>query len=62
MIGDCAHAIETTFNGNKAGTFGDIGCFSFYATKNLAVGEGGMLISNNKKIISRVKIIYSWHE
>lgn len=55
LIEDCAHAIETTFNGNKAGTFGDIGCFSFYATKNLAVGEGGMLISNNKKIISRVK-------
>lgn len=55
LIEDCAHAIESKYRGKNVGTFGTFGCFSFYATKNLAVGEGGMLISNNKKIISRVK-------
>lgn len=47
IIEDCAHAIETTYKGNKAGTIGDFGCFSFYSTKNIGIGEGGMLISKN---------------
>ena len=41
VIEDCAHAIESKFNNQHCGTFGDIGCFSFYATKNIAIGEGG---------------------
>ncbi len=50
LIEDCAHAIESEFKGKKTGTFGDFSCFSFYATKNLTTGgEGGILISKNKK-------------
>ena len=50
LIEDCAHAIESEFNGKKTGTFGDFSCFSFYATKNLTTGgEGGILISKKKK-------------
>ena len=55
MIEDCAHAIETTYKGKQAGTFGDFGCFSFYATKNISTGEGGMIISNDEEKISRIK-------
>ena len=57
VIEDCAHAIETEFHGKKAGTFGDYGVFSFYATKNLAVGEGGMVIGKNEKSMSRIKTL-----
>lgn len=54
VVEDCAHAIEAKFKGKNCGTFGDIGCFSFYATKNIAIGEGGMAISNNKGLIHRM--------
>ena len=57
VIEDCAHAIETEYKGNKAGTIGDLGCFSFYATKNITTGEGGMIISRNERKISRIKIM-----
>lgn len=50
IIEDCAHAIESTVNGKHAGTFGDAGAFSFYVTKNISCGEGGMLITNNDDI------------
>ncbi len=58
VIEDCAHAIESTYNGVSAGTIGDIGCFSFYSTKNITTaGEGGMVISNNEKLISKIKTL-----
>lgn len=57
MIEDCAHAVETTYKGRHVGTFGDFGCFSFYATKNISTGEGGMVISNNEEKISRIKTL-----
>tara|TARA_B100001250_G_C19816984_1_gene799085 strand:- start:8784 stop:9929 length:1146 start_codon:yes stop_codon:yes gene_type:complete len=57
VIEDCAHAIETEFKGKKAGTIGDYGVFSFYATKNLAVGEGGMVIGKDKEKMSRIKTL-----
>lgn len=56
VIEDCAHAIETEYKGKKAGTFGDIGCFSFYVTKNIITGEGGMDITNNDDFADRIKI------
>ncbi|PJK00507.1 UDP-4-amino-4,6-dideoxy-N-acetyl-beta-L-altrosamine transaminase [Lysobacteraceae bacterium NML91-0213] len=57
VIEDCAHAIETEYRGRKAGTFGDIGCFSFYSTKNVATGEGGMIIASDEALISRAKVL-----
>ena len=54
IVEDCAHAIESTFRGQPCGTFGDIGCFSFYATKNIAIGEGGMAISSHENLISNM--------
>jgi len=59
LIEDCAHAIEGTFDGKHCGTFGDIGCFSFYSTKNFttACGEGGMLITDNEDIMREVRML-----
>ena len=57
VIEDCAHAIESKFNGIPCGAIGDIGCFSFYATKNIAIGEGGMVISNHESLISKIKLL-----
>ncbi len=55
VIEDCAHAIETSGNGQGAGTFGDIGCFSFYATKNLTTGEGGMICTSDAQLADKIK-------
>lgn len=57
VIEDCAHAIETEYKGRKVGTIGDLGCLSFYATKNVVTGEGGMVITNNDAFANRVKIL-----
>ncbi|MDH5512090.1 MAG: DegT/DnrJ/EryC1/StrS family aminotransferase [Gammaproteobacteria bacterium] len=57
VIEDCAHAIETEYRGVKAGTFGDFGCFSFYVTKNVITGEGGMILARESKDIERVKVL-----
>jgi len=54
---DCAHAIESEYHGVKAGTFGDFGCYSFYVTKNVATGEGGMVIARKEDDIARVKVL-----
>lgn len=55
VIEDCAHAIETEYHGQKAGTFGQFGCFSFYVTKNVMTGEGGMVLTQNEKDAARIK-------
>ena len=57
IIEDCAHAIETTYNGKHAGTFGEFGCFSFYVTKNIVTGEGGMVLAKSEEAINRIKIL-----
>lgn len=57
IIEDCAHAIETTYKGKHAGTFGTFGCFSFYVTKNMTTGEGGMVVTPDEKLADRVKIL-----
>ena len=53
MIEDCAHAIETEYHGIKAGVSGNFGCFSFYATKNITTGEGGMVIGKDKEAFEK---------
>ena len=57
VIEDCAHAIETEYHGRKAGTFGDFGCFSFYVTKNVVTGEGGMILGRSEDHIARARIL-----
>ncbi|MFQ5401644.1 MAG: DegT/DnrJ/EryC1/StrS family aminotransferase [Anaerolineae bacterium] len=57
LIEDCAHAIETEYHGQKAGTFGEFGCFSFYVTKNVVTGEGGMSIAKDEAQIARAKVL-----
>lgn len=57
LIEDCAHAIEAEYKGRKAGTFGDFGCFSFYVTKNVVTGEGGMIISPSDEHTARIKVL-----
>lgn len=57
VIEDCAHAIETEYHGKKAGSFGLLGCFSFYATKNMTTGEGGMIITESDDLTARIKVL-----
>jgi len=47
LIEDCAHAIGTTYQGTHVGNFGAAGCFSFYPTKQITTGEGGVVASND---------------
>lgn len=55
IIEDCAHAIESEYHGRATGTFGEFGCFSFYVTKNVVTGEGGMITTNNGESAARLK-------
>jgi dTDP-4-amino-4,6-dideoxygalactose transaminase len=57
IIEDCAHAIESEYHGRKTGTFGDFGCFSFYATKNVTTGEGGMVVTRRENDLARIKML-----
>lgn len=57
MVEDCAHAIETQYHGQHVGTFGDFGCFSFYVTKNLVTGEGGMIATSAQEHADRLKVL-----
>ncbi len=57
VIEDCAHAIETEYKGVRAGTFGDFGCFSFYVTKNIITGEGGMVLTRREEDAARIKML-----
>ena len=56
VIEDCAQAHGAEWHGQKVGTFGDIGCFSFYPTKNLgAFGDAGAIVTNNSKTATDAK-------
>jgi len=57
VIEDAAHAIEAIYQGKKVGSIGDITVFSFYVTKNVATGEGGMITTNNKKWQDRLRVL-----
>ncbi len=56
VIEDAAHALEAKFRGKKIGTISDFTAFSFYVTKNLTTGEGGMLTTNNSKWAEEARI------
>jgi dTDP-4-amino-4,6-dideoxygalactose transaminase len=57
LIEDCAQAHGAIYNNRNVGTIGDFGCFSFYQTKNMTTGEGGMVITNNKELFNKCKSI-----
>jgi perosamine synthetase len=56
VIEDAAQAHGATFDGRGVGTFG-LGCFSFYATKNLTTGEGGMITTNDAAVADRLRVL-----
>lgn len=63
VIEDCAQSHGAALDGKRAGSFGDIGCFSFYPTKNLgALGDGGAIVSNDPVIANKVRTLrqYGW--
>ncbi len=55
LIEDCAHGLGTYFNKKHVGNFGISGCFSFYPTKHITTGEGGMIISNDRTFINKIR-------
>lgn len=59
VIEDAAHASGSSYKGRAVGTLGDATAFSFYATKNLATGEGGMLATNDDEIAHKVNMLRS---
>lgn len=59
VIEDAAHAPGADLSGRKLGTWGDVGCFSFFSNKNLTTGEGGMLVTNNDDIAEKLRLLRS---
>jgi len=55
VIEDCAHACGSSLRGRRAGSLADIGCFSFQAVKNLAMGDGGAVVLNDEAMMNRAK-------
>ena len=56
VVDDAAHAIETRCPQGKIGAIADMTCFSFYVTKNVFTGEGGMVTTNNEELAARIKV------
>lgn len=57
VIEDAAHAVYTNYKDRPVGSIGDITCFSFYATKNLVTGEGGMVTTKNEEYAERMRVM-----
>lgn len=57
LIEDCAQAHGAEWNGKKAGTFGDVGCFSFYPTKNMTTSEGGAVVTHDPETARRCRLL-----
>lgn len=61
LVEDCAQAHGAAFKGRQVGTFGDVGCFSFYPSKNLgAFGDAGAIVTNNDKIAEKTRIFRNY--
>jgi dTDP-4-amino-4,6-dideoxygalactose transaminase len=59
LVEDAAHAPGGSWNGRKCGTFGAVGCFSFFSNKNLPVGEGGMIVTDDDDLKERLRLLRS---
>jgi dTDP-4-amino-4,6-dideoxygalactose transaminase len=59
VIEDAAHAIGSEFLGRKLGTWGQVGCYSFFSNKNMTTGEGGMLVTDNDETASKLRLLRS---
>jgi dTDP-4-amino-4,6-dideoxygalactose transaminase len=59
VIEDAAHAPGASYNGKMVGAIGSVGCFSFFANKNLAIGEGGALVTNDDQVADKVRSMRS---
>jgi dTDP-4-amino-4,6-dideoxygalactose transaminase len=57
VVEDAAHAVGASYKGKKIGAVGDVTCFSFYATKNLTTGEGGMILTDDPALADRMRIM-----
>ncbi len=57
LLEDAAQAHGATYRGRKAGSLGDMGCFSFYATKNMTTGEGGMITTNSHQLAKKARLL-----
>lgn len=61
LVEDCAQSHGAKFDGKVTGTFGDIGCFSFYPSKNMgAFGDAGAMVTNDKKILEDIKVFRNY--
>lgn len=60
VVEDSANALITKYKGKVVGTIGDIGCYSFESKKNMTTGDGGMIVTNDKKLAERLRRI-RWH-
>ena len=63
VVEDCAQAHGAEYKGKKVGSIGDLGCFSFYPTKNLgAIGDGGMVTGNDESLMEKVRLLRMYGE
>jgi dTDP-4-amino-4,6-dideoxygalactose transaminase len=60
LLEDCAHAHGASWHGRKPGTFGDAGIWSFYATKTISTGEGGMLVTRRPELIEHARLFRNY--
>jgi dTDP-4-amino-4,6-dideoxygalactose transaminase len=59
VIEDAAHAPGAAYHGRACGSLGDVGCFSFFSNKNLPIGEGGMVVTGDRALADRVRLLRS---